>query len=116
MALYTGFDSNRPSDNTVLRKDIKTVKILFERLRIKKEMEIALARTGKRLPASMIRERRDLETNIDALMKRHTNITQLTVRCMFDAEQSRFESMMRGWKTRLSSAIMTAERRKLKKR
>jgi len=93
-----------------IKKDLKIFERFFQRLTVTKEREIALARTGKMLPSGEIREMRDLESNIEALFARNTTITNFRMKKIFEAEKSKYELNMKGWKNRKDYALLALER------
>ena len=52
------------------KQDLDRLRILFRRLHFKKEKEIAVRRVGKRLAASEIKEMREMEATVAALLER----------------------------------------------
>lgn len=94
-----------------LRADIKTLRIFLQTINVKKEREIILARQGKRPSGGEIREIRDLESNIEAILNRRLNVLQTRVGFMFEIYRERYYSMMRSWKARYSIAEKMYQRR-----
>jgi len=93
-----------------IRKDLKLFKKFFQRLLIEKEREIALARTGKILPAGEIREMREIEANIESIFARNSNISNFRIRKLFEAEKNKYELNIKGWKNRKDYALQAFER------
>lgn len=97
------------------KKDLDRLKKLFRQLRLKKEQEISLFRIGKRLPASTIREMREMEATISALLERRRVTSNAQQRVMMEGFKSQFQSSMRGWKNRLAFAEQARARRARRK-
>ncbi|MFC1890027.1 hypothetical protein ACFL4G_09735 [Thermodesulfobacteriota bacterium] len=94
-----------------LRADIKTLRIFLQNIHVKKEREIILVRQGKRPSGGEIREIRDLEGNIEAILNRRMNVLQTRVGFMFEIYRERYYSMMRSWRARYSIAEKMYQRR-----
>lgn len=94
-----------------LRADIKTLRIFLQTIHVKKEREIILVRQGRRPNGGEIREIRDLEANIEAILNRRMNVLQTRVGFMFEIYRERYYSTMRSWRSRYSIAEKMYQRR-----
>lgn len=94
-----------------IRSDIEAIRKFLEALHAKKEREINFVRQGKRAPAGDIREMRDLEANIEAILARRQGVTQTRTGFMFIHYRDRYRAMMRSWRSRYTTAAMMRERR-----
>jgi molecular chaperone DnaK (HSP70) len=92
--------------------DLDRIRKLFQRLHLKKEKEIALRRVGKRLAASEIKEMRENEATIAALLERQKIVTNAQQRNMFETYKNQFQANMRGWRNRLTFAEAQRVRRR----
>ena len=93
-----------------VRRDLKQFQKYFQRLLVEKEREVALARSGKMLSASEIREMRSIEANIEAIFERNSFITNFRIRKLIEAEKSKYELSMKGWKNRREYALQAFEK------
>jgi len=93
-----------------IRKDLKLFEKFFQRLTIAKEREIALARTGKMLASGEIKDMKELAVNIESLFGRNSTITNFRLKKIFEAEKSKYELNMKGWKNRKDYALQAFER------
>ena len=93
-----------------VRRDLKQFQKYFQRLLVEKEREVALARSGKMLSAGEIREMRSIEGNIEAIFERNSIITNFRVRKLIEAEKSKYELNMKGWKNRRQYALQAFEK------
>jgi hypothetical protein len=84
--------------------DLDRIRKLFQRLHFKKEKEIAVRRVGKRLGASEIKEMRETEATISALLERQKIVTNAQQRNLFETFKNQFQANMRGWRNRLAFA------------
>jgi molecular chaperone DnaK (HSP70) len=84
------------------KQDLDRLRKLFQRLHLEKEKEIAVRRTGKRLPASEIKEMREMEATIAALLERQKIVTNAQQRNLFETYKSQYHANMRGWRNRLA--------------
>jgi hypothetical protein len=102
-----------PSDEYIdIKRDLDRVRKLFTRLSLMKEQEVVMRRMGKRLPASEIREMREMEESIQKALSRRTMITSFQQRNLFETFKYQFHSSMRAWKNRLAFAEHLRERKK----
>jgi hypothetical protein len=95
-----------------VKRDLDRMKKLFTRLGLKKEQELVLVRMGKRLPASEIREMREIEEMIVNMIDRKTVITSLQQRSIFETFKHQFHSSMRAWKNRMAFSEHHRERKR----
>jgi|SRR3989338_6641434 len=102
-------EDNMRTDDDV-RMDLKQFQKLFQRLLVEKEREVALARSDKMLFAAEIREMREIEANIEAIFERNSIITNLRVKKLIEAEKSKYELSMKGWKNRKDYALQVFEK------
>ena len=86
------------------KQDLDRIRKLFQRLHFKKEKEIAVRRVGKRLDASEIKEMRETEATIAALLERQKAVTNAQQRNLFETYKNQFQANMRGWRNRLAFA------------
>ena len=93
-----------------VRRDLKQFQKLFQRLLVEKEREVALARSDKMLFAAEIREMREIEANIEAIFERNSIITNFRVKKLIEAEKSKYELSMKGWKNRKDYALQVFEK------
>ncbi len=93
-----------------VRKDLDRLKKLFSRLSLKKEQEIMMRRMGKRLPASELRELREMEEAIEKTLQRRTVITSLQLRNLFESFKYQYQSSIRSWKNRMAMAEQKSEK------
>jgi len=101
-----------PEEYLDVKRDLDRMKKLFSRLALKKEQEVILMRMGKRLPASEIRDMREIEESILNLLGKKTGITSVQQRNLFETFKHQFQSSMRSWRNRLAYAEQTRVRRK----
>lgn len=94
--------------------DLDRIRKLFQRLHFKKEKEIAVRRVGKRLGASEIKEMRETEATIAALLERQKVVTNAQQRNLFESYKNQFQANMRGWRNRLAFAEAQKIRRRRK--
>jgi hypothetical protein len=93
------------------KKDLDRIRKLFQRLHFAKEKEIALRRVGKRMPASEIKEMRETEATVSALLERQKLVTNSQQRSLFENFKNQYQSNMRGWRNRLCFAEVQRVRR-----
>jgi hypothetical protein len=86
------------------KKDLDQMKKMFRRLHLRKEQEITMRRLGKRMPASQVKEMREMETTIEAIMERRRGTINTLQRNLLDNFRSEYLSQMRSWRNRLSFA------------
>jgi len=67
---------------------------------------------GKRMPASQIKEMREMETTIQAIMDRQRTILNAQQKNLLENFKNQFRSQMRSWKNRLTFAEKKRFRRK----
>lgn len=94
------------------KKDLNRIRKLFQRLRFSKEKEIALRRIGKRMPASEIKEMRETEATIAALLEHQKFVTNAQQRSLFENFKNQYQANMRGWRNRLAFAEAQRVRRR----
>jgi len=94
------------------KMDLDRIRKLFERLHLKKEKEIAVRRVGKRLGASEIKEMRETEATVAALLERQKFVTNAQQRNLFETYKNQFQANMRGWRNRLAFAEAQMIRRR----
>jgi len=83
------------------RKDLDRVKKLMHRLHQYKEQEISLCRVGKRMPASTVKEMREMEATIEAVMNRQPARLNIQQKNLFENFKNNYVAQMRSWKNRL---------------
>ena len=86
------------------RTDLDRIKKLMHRLQQYKEQEISFCRLGKRMPASRIKEMREMEVTIETIMNRQPPRMNTQQKNLFENFKNNFMSQMRSWKNRLSFA------------
>lgn len=86
------------------KKDLDQMKGLLKRLHMRKEQEITLRRMGKRMPASQIKEMREMETTIETVMDRQRPVTNAQQKNLLDNFKNQYRAQMRSWKNRLAFA------------
>lgn len=94
------------------KKDLERIRKLFQRLHFSKEKEIALRRVGKRMAASEIKEMRETEATIGALLERQKLVTNAQQRSLFENFKNQYQANMRGWRNRLAFAEAQRARRR----
>ena len=94
------------------KQNLDRLRKLFQRLHFTKEKEIAVRRVGKRLAASEIKEMREMEATILALLERQKLVTNAQQRNLFENFKNQYQANMRGWRNRLAFA----EAQKIRKR
>ena len=94
------------------KRDLDQIRKLLQRLHFTKEKEISVRRVGKRLPASEIKQMREMEATIAALLERQKYVTNGQQRALFENFKNQFQANMRGWRNRLAFA----ESRRARKR
>jgi len=94
------------------KRDLDQIRKLLQRLHFTKEKEISVRRVGKRLAASEIKEMREREATIAALLERQKYVTNGQQRALFENFKNQFQANMRGWRNRLAFA----ESRRARKR
>jgi hypothetical protein len=100
------------------KRDLDQIRKMFRRLHLTKEKEIAVRRVGKRLGASEIKEMRETEATIAALLERQKMVTNSQQRSLFENFKNLYQANMRGWRNRLAFAEaqrIRRRRRRLKK-
>lgn len=99
------------------KQDLERLRKLFQRLHFTKEKEITVRRAGKRLPASEIKEMREMETTIASLLERQKFVTNAQQRNLFENFKNQYHANMRGWRNRLAfSEAMRIRRRRRRTR
>jgi hypothetical protein len=93
------------------RKDMDQMKKILRRLHQRKEQEISLHRMGKRMPASRVREMREMEGTIESILERDRLRISTQQKNLFENFKNTYRSQMRAWKNRL----MFAERTQFKR-
>lgn len=93
-----------------VKQDLDRLKKLFARLSLKKEQEVMMRRMGKRLPASELREIREMEEAIERTLQKRAVITSLQQRNVFESFKYQFQSSMRSWKNRMAMAEQKSEK------
>jgi hypothetical protein len=86
------------------KRDLDQIRKMLQRLHFTKEKEIAVRRAGKRLAASEIREMREKEATIAALLERQKYVTNGQQRALFENFKNQYRANMRGWRNRLAFA------------
>jgi len=86
------------------RKDLDRIKRLLQRLHRYKEQEISMCRVGKRIPASTVKEMREMEATIEAVMNRRSGPLNTQQKNLFDSFKNGYVAQMRSWKNRLANA------------
>ena len=86
------------------KRDLDQIRKMFQRLHSTKEKEIAVRRVGKRLAASEIKEMREMEATISALLERQKYVTNGQQRALFENFKTQYQANMRGWRNRLAFA------------
>ena len=94
------------------KKDLERIRKLFQRLHFSKEKEIALRRVGKRMAASEIKEMRETEATIAALLERQKLVTNAQQRSLFENFKNQYHANMRGWRNRFAFAEAQRVRRR----
>ena len=94
------------------KRDLDRVKKVFTRLALKKEQEVVMRRMGKRLPASEVREMREMEDLIQKTLNKRVIIASFQQRNLYETFKHQFQSSMRAWKNRLAFAEHQRGRRK----
>ena len=93
------------------KRDLDQIRKLFQRLHFTKEKEISVRRVGKRLAASEIKEMREMEATIAALLERQKYVTNGQQRTLFENFKNQYHANMRGWRNRLAFAEAQRARR-----
>lgn len=101
-----------PDLYTETKQDLDRIRKLFKRLHFRKEKEISVRRLGKRLGASEIKEMREIEATISALLERQKIVTNAQQRNLFETFKSQYQANMRGWRNRLAFAEVQRIRRR----
>jgi len=86
------------------KRDLDRLKKVFRRLHLKKEQEISMRRVGKRMPASQIREMREIETVVDSILNRQRVALNSMQKNLLENFKSQYRSQMRSWNNRLANA------------
>ena len=86
------------------KKDLDQVKKMFRRLHQRKEQEITFRRLGKRMPATLVKEMREMEAAIEAIMDRRRNLVSALHKNLMETFKNQYQAQMRSWKNRLSFA------------
>jgi hypothetical protein len=86
------------------KRDLDQIRKLFQRLHFTKEKEISVRRVGKRLAASEIKEMREMEATMAALLERQKYVTNGQQRALFENFKNQYQASMRGWRNRLAFA------------
>jgi hypothetical protein len=98
------------------KRDLDQLRKMFRRLHMTKEKEIAVRRLGKRLAASEIKEMREMEATIAALLERQKIVTNSQQRNLFENFKNQYQANMRGWRNRLAFAEAQQVRRRRRRR
>jgi hypothetical protein len=98
------------------KKDLDRIRKLLQRLHFSKEKEIALRRQGKRMAASEIKQMRETEATISALLERQKIVTNAQQRNLFENFKNQYHANMRGWRNRLAFAEAQRLRRRRRRR
>ncbi len=93
-----------PDPYIEVRKDMDRMKEIFRRLHMNKEQEITLRRMGKRLPASRIKEMREMEGTIQAILERQRTLINSQQKNLLENFKNQYRAQMRSWKNRLAFA------------
>jgi hypothetical protein len=93
------------------RSDLDRMKKVLARIHQIKEQEISFCRVGKRVPATRIKEMREMEATIDAILNRQPARMNTQQKNLLENFKNQYLAQMRSWKNRLSFA----ERQRLKK-
>ena len=83
------------------RRDFDRMRTILRRLHQRKEQEISLRRTGKRMPASRVKEMREMESTIEALLNRQRLQLGTQQKNLFENFKNQYMAQMRSWKNRL---------------
>jgi hypothetical protein len=86
------------------RSDLERMKKMMRRLHQSKEQEISLCRVGKRMPATLVKEMREMETTIETIMNRQPTRMNTQQKNLFENFKNQYMAQMRSWKNRLSFA------------
>jgi len=86
------------------KRDLDRIRKLLRRLHLTKEKEISVRRVGKRLAASEIKEMREMEATVAALLERQKFVTNSQQRNLFENFKNQYQASMRGWRNRLAFA------------
>lgn len=87
---------------TEARKDLDRIRRLMDRLLQYKEQEISFARLGKRMPASRVKEMREMEGTIESIMNRQPGRLNTQQKNLFENFKNNYRAQMRSWKNRLT--------------
>ena len=87
-----------------MKRDLDRLKKIFRRLHLKKEQEISMRRVGKGMPASQIREMREIETVVDTLLNKPRAAQNTMQKNLLENFKNQYRSQMRSWKNRLANA------------
>jgi hypothetical protein len=98
------------------KKDLDRIRKMLRRLHFTKEKEIAVRRLGKRLAASEIKQMREMEATISALLERQKIVTNAQQRGLFENFKNQYQANMRGWRNRLAFAEAQRVRRRRRRR
>lgn len=94
------------------KKDLDQLNKIFRRLHQRKEQEITFRRLGKRMPATRVKEMREMEATIEAIMDRQRKVVNALHKNLMESFKNQFQAQMRSWKNRLSFAERQSLRRK----
>jgi hypothetical protein len=94
------------------KQDLNRIRKLLQRLHFTKEKEISVRRVGKRLAASEIKEMREMEATIVALLERQKFVSNAQQRSLFENFKNQYQANMRGWRNRLAFAEAQRLRRR----
>jgi len=84
------------------RKDLDRLRRMMHRLMQYKEQEITFCRLGKRMPASRVKEMREMEATMEAVMSRQPARLNTQQKNLFESFKNSYMSQMRSWKNRLT--------------
>ena len=93
------------------KKDLDHMKALLKQLHMRKEQEITLRRMGKRMPASRVKEMREMETTIETIMDRQRTVVNAQQKNLLENFKNQYRAQMRSWKNRLAFAEKQSARR-----
>jgi len=100
------------TDQTIeVKKDMEQLNKLLRRLHLLKEQEITLYRSGKRLPTTGIKQMREMEATITALMNRRRLNLNAHQRAHLENFKNKYQASMRSWQNRISFTDLRKKRK-----
>jgi len=99
-----------------VKKDLEQLNKLLRRLHLLKEQEIVLYKSGKRLASSGIKQMRELEATITAVMNRRRLNLNTHQRAHLENFKNKYHASMRAWNNRMAFTDLRKRRKQKQQR